>query len=246
MKKKFFAAAVSLVLILGLAACGSGAAPLTPEELIDKNFVAGRDYAMNMTMVMDGEMSVGEDGVEDAGSMPVNLNMSMDVFKKDGLVHADGAMSLDMFGLEMKTDMEQYARTNDDGSVDIWTYDGQSAVWSRNVTDSVDKLDDNTLELSSEMFSDLKLDTSGDEHIVTGKLKAADMGGMGDMAADMTGEASDIVMDVTLKFSVKTGEFISGEFKSEYEGARMSIAAKTIEMQSVEIPAELEDMEISG
>ena len=96
------------------------------------------------------------------------------------------------------------------------------------------------------MFSDLKLDTSGDEHIVTGKLKAADMGGMGDMAADMTGEASDIVMDVTLKFSVKTGEFISGEFKSEYEGARMSIAAKTIEMQSVEIPAELEDMEISG
>lgn len=212
MKKRISAGLMAMAMILSLAACGGKSAP-TAEELIANGIPADKTgMSATMTMSMKVAMNLsdlmdGQDGVD--STMEMALTADIDMEKDEDIVHINGPIKVSMFGINYEQEMEQWSQAGDKVNK-TWTKD-ENGSWDYSETE--DGLS-NMAELTVDAFSDLKVEKSNDEYIITGKLTDDTLSDMGldNLASSMAGSDEMPAMKVTMRYDVKTGYLKNFEF----------------------------------
>lgn len=212
MKKRICTGLMAIAMALSLAACGGKSLP-TAEDLIANGIPADKtDMSATMTMSMKVSMDLSDlvkdqDNVD--GTMEMALTADIGMEKDGNIVHINGPIKVSMFGINYEQDMDQWSRSDDELNK-TWTKD-EDGHWDYSETE--DGLS-NMAELTADAFKDLKVEKSGDEYVITGKLTddtLADMG-LDDLASSVAGSNEIPAMKVTMKYDVKTGYLKNFEF----------------------------------
>ncbi|MGN0711346.1 MAG: DUF6612 family protein [Anaerovoracaceae bacterium] len=122
--KKTAACGLSLVMVLGLAACGGGSSSLTTEELmtaacenLESLSSMSYDIAMSMEMVSDGEtVQMNTSGTADYITKPMKMKMDMTTDMGDL-----GSAGTTMYMVEEDEKISLYSGVAVDGDSMMWT-----------------------------------------------------------------------------------------------------------------------------
>lgn len=141
--KKMLSLALSLVLLLGLAACGNSF-----EDAMAKAQAASAELeSMHFDMTMEMSYSISADG--QSIDMPVSMDMSMDVINEP--FKCDGTVTMDMMGVQANA--RSYITSDSDGSYVSYTSADDGATWQTQTLDE-DQLGQYDASKSLEFYLD--------------------------------------------------------------------------------------------
>lgn len=199
---------------------------VTAESLID-----GIDTNKHKNDIFNGRMNMEASMNVNSGDKSVNMSMNGE-FTLEGnekASHTKGIVTVVSDGYNESDESDVWTVYGDDGSVTSYTRDMTTGTWYKEIgTAEALKANDVGSTLKSEYFTELAVEESGDEYVVTGKI---DPKYIDDSLTDLTSSAGSVddaaLIDMTLRFNKDSKEYNSIEF--DFTNAMSSMGGVSVD-----------------
>lgn len=228
MKKKLVGLMLVMTMVFtSLTGCSFG---VTAESLIDNALKDVENMECEMNMSIQMEVSVSGMSVE------MGMKVSADMETSKEVAHTTTTVSMDMLGMEMEEEVENYAVVDGD-TVITYTYDSNYDKW---YYEESDYDEDDEQELSSDMFKDIEMEKTDDGYVVTGLVEDVE---------EVLGDASDATTEALIDGLKDVDVIATFNFNKDKEIEALSIVFDVDEDEEYEIEdlgsVSISEMEIS-